>query len=240
MSFYKTQLKNKEEVAEGTMAFFFEKPTGFEYKAGQHISITIPNPPETDNEGNTRIFSLASAPYKEDLMIATRMRDTAFKRTLKNMEIGTEVHIDGPSGIFYLHEDSTVPAVFLAGGIGITPFLSIATQAGHDQLSHRIYLFYSNRRPEDSAFLEELSDQEGINRNFKLVGTMTEIEKSNFPWLGEKGYIDSNMLKNHLDDLARPVYYIAGPPAMTTSMREMLSRAGVPPENIRFENFFGY
>ena len=89
------KLNGREQVAEGTMAFHFDKPDGFEFLAGQAIDVTLLNPPETDAEGNIRTFSIASPPFEERLMIATRMRDTAFKRALKSMPLGTPVKIDG-------------------------------------------------------------------------------------------------------------------------------------------------
>jgi ferredoxin-NADP reductase len=89
---------------------------------------------------------------------ATRMRDTAFKRVLKTMEIGTEVSLDAPYGSFTLHNNPKIPAVFLTGGIGVTPVRSIVLQAAHDNLPHKIFLFDSNRRPEDAAFLNELME----------------------------------------------------------------------------------
>jgi len=102
---YRSMLKKREEVAEGTMAFYFEKSEGFEFVAGQHIVMTHINPPETDAEGDRRVFCMASAPHEADLIFAMRMRDTAFKRVLATMPIGTEVEIDGPYGSFVLHDD---------------------------------------------------------------------------------------------------------------------------------------
>jgi enoyl-CoA hydratase/carnithine racemase len=90
----------------------------------------------------------ASAPFEDQLMFVTRMRDTAFKRSLKKVPLGTVVKMDSAMGSFTLHKNSAKPAVFLAGGIGITPFSSIVRQADHDQAPHKLYLFYSNRRPE--------------------------------------------------------------------------------------------
>ena len=145
------KLKDRKEVAEGTMAFRFEKPSGWTFKAGQYLDMTLLNPSETDSEGNVRSFSIASAPHEETLMVATRMRDTAFKRVLKTMPIGTAVKIEGPSGDLILQNDSTRAAVFLAGGIGITPFRSIVHWAAKEKLPQRVFLFYSNRRPEDAA-----------------------------------------------------------------------------------------
>ncbi len=233
-------LTRHEEVAEGTMAFHFAKPAEFQFRAGQSIDITLLNPPESDAEGNTRAFSIASAPFDADLMIATRMRDTAFKRVLRNAAPGHEVKIEGPSGSFVLHRKVEKPAVFLAGGIGITPFLSIIRQAAHDKASHQLYLFYSNRRPEDAAFLDVLLAARTQNTNFHLIATMTEMDKSHRPWTGETGFINSDMLARHLPSLQGPIYYLAGPPAMVAAIRRMLTGAGVDEDDIRTEEFSGY
>src|SRR4051812_46335749 len=115
------KLIKKEEIANGTMAFYFTKPEGFDYKGGQSIDLTMSNPPETDAEGNTRAFSLTSSPHEDFLSIATRMRDTAFKRVLKNAGETLRLSIEGPFGSMTLHNDASKPAIFLAGGIGITP-----------------------------------------------------------------------------------------------------------------------
>lgn len=229
-----------EEVAEGTMAFHFEKPADFQFRAGQAVDITLLNPPETDAEGNTRAFSIASAPFDGDLMVATRMRDTAFKRVLRNAAPGLQVKIEGPSGSFVLHRKAEKPAVFLAGGIGITPFLSIIRQATHDKAPHQLYLFYSNRRPEDSAFLDELLEAATQNPNFHLIATMTEMDKSHRPWNGETGFINSDMIAKHLPSLQGPIYYLAGPPAMVAAMRSILTGLGVDEDDIRTEEFSGY
>jgi len=233
-------LQKRDEVAEGTMAFHFAKPAGFEFKAGQSIDLTLINPPETDEEGNTRAFSIASAPSDPDLMIATRMRDTAFKRVLRSMPLQTQVKIAGPFGSFTLHKNSAKPAVFLAGGIGITPFHSIIRQAEHDHAPHQIYLFYSNRRPEDTAFLDVLSPASKSNPNFHLIATMTEMDKSQREWKGETGFISKEMLTKHIPSLQGPIYYLAGPPEMVAVMQRLLTETGIDEDDIRTEEFSGY
>jgi ferredoxin-NADP reductase len=237
---YKTRLKRKQEVAYGTMAFFFEKPEGFSYKAGQFADYTLINPSETDAEGNTRGFSLMSAPYEDDLALATRMRDTAFKRVLRAMDVGTELTLDAPYGSFTLHNNTSIPAVFLTGGIGVTPVRSIVLQAVHDVRPHRILVFYSNRRPEDAAFLEELTRLQPSKPNYSFVGTMTQMEQSDREWHGETGFITEAMLLKYVDDLSLPIYYVDGPPAMVSAMRKLLADAGVDDDNIRTEEFTGY
>src|SRR5215468_3603929 len=166
---YASKLLNRTDAGEGTMAFHFERPPGFDFKPGQSADLTLLDPPETDSEGNVRTFSIASAPFEDQLMFATRMRDTAFKRSLKTVPLGTSVKMEQAIGSFTLHKNSRKPAVLLTGGIGITPFLSIVKQADHERLPHKLYLFYSNRRPEDAPFLESLNNLEKSNPNFHLI-----------------------------------------------------------------------
>ena len=234
------KLKDRNEVAEGTMAFRFEKPSGWTFKAGQYLDMTLLDPPETDSEGNVRSFSIASAPHEETLMVATRMRDTAFKRVLKTMSFGTAVKIEGPSGDLILQNEVTRTVVFLAGGIGITPFRSIVHWAAKEKLPNRIVLFYSNRRPEDAPFFAELQGLEGDNPKYQLIASMTEMKKSHRPWNGETGLIDQEMLGRYLKGAASPIYYIAGPPAMVKGLHEMLNKAGMNDDDIRAEEFAGY
>src|SRR5665213_3603799 len=163
------KLLSRHEIAEGTMAFRFERPANWAFKAGQYLDMTLLDPPETDSEGSVRSFSIASGPHEETLMVATRMRDTAFKRVLRTMPLGTAVKIEGPSGDLILQNDSARAAVFLAGGIGITPFRSIVHWAAKEKLPNRIVLFYSNRRPEDAPFLAELQSLERDNPKYKLI-----------------------------------------------------------------------
>jgi ferredoxin-NADP reductase len=165
-NYLSVKLKNREDVAERTMAFRFERPPGWTFKAGQSIDMTLADPRETDSEGNTRAFSIASAPQEDTLMVATRMRDTAFKRTLKGLPLGSTVKIEGPFGNLTLQNNAAKTAVLLAGGIGITPFRSIVFRAAREKLPHRIFLFLSNRRPEDAPFLEELQRLENDNANY--------------------------------------------------------------------------
>jgi len=241
---FEIALKGEKQIAEGTMAFIFEKPEGFRFKAGQHLRMTLINPPETDSEGDSRFFSLASTPQDPDIVIAMRMRDTAFKRVLKNMQIGEKVRIqimlDVPHGAFALHDDSSKPAVFIVGGIGIVPAFSMIKDATERKLPHKLFLFYSNRRLEDAPFLEELQKLAQQNPSFRLIATMTEAEKSAKSWEGERGFINHAMLTKYLDDLQSPMYYVSGLPEMVSAMKKMLADSGVKENNIHAEEFTGF
>lgn len=241
---YDVILKGKVQIAEDTMAFHFEKPKEFHFKAGQHVRVTLIDPPETDSRGIRRFFSLANSPGEKDLILAMRMGPSAFKRVLEKMPVGGQVRIemlvDSPHESFTLHDDTSKPAIFLIGGIGIVPAFSIIKDWAERKLSHQVVLFYSNRRPEDAPYLNELQQLAKQNPAFKLVATMTAMERSSEPWSGETGYINPAMLRKYLSNHKSPVYYIAGLPEMVDAMRKTLSDIGIKPGGIHAEEFSGF
>jgi ferredoxin-NADP reductase len=239
---FEVALKGKRQIAESTYEFVLEKPANFHFKAGQHVRMSLINPPETDAEGHKRFLTMASTPNETDLVFAMRMRDTAFKRVLSHMQIGEKVLIqklvgDSPHGAFMLHEDASIPAVFIVGGIGIVPAYSMIKDALQRKLAHNLILFYANRRPEDAPYLKELQTLAKENPNFKLVATMTEPEKSVKAWKGETGLINRAMLDKYLDGLKSPIYYESGLSEMVKAMQAVLADAGVPKDNVRAEEF---
>jgi ferredoxin-NADP reductase len=237
---FEAALTGRGLVADRTMAFRFAKPTGWTYRAGQFVDITLLDPPETDAEGNTRGFSISSAPSEDVIMITTRLRDTAFKRVLQTMPLGTPVRIEGPFGDLRLHHADR-PAVVLTGGIGITPFRSILLETSRaGGLPYPVVVLYANRRPEDAAFLDELADMAKQDANLTFVPTMTDMSASQRVWDGERGRIDPSMLGRHLDGVTNAIYYLTGPPGMVQGLRTMLIDGGVDEDDIRTEEFTGY
>ena len=221
------------------MTFRFAKPADWTYRAGQFVDITLLDPPETDAEGDTRGFSISSAPSEDMIMITTRLRDTAFKRVLQTMPIGTRVKVEGPFGDLRLHQADR-PAVVLTGGIGITPFRSILVEtirAGG--LPYPVVVLYANRRPQDAAFLEELRTLAGQDEYFRFVPTMSGLDASD-TWDGERGRIDAAMLDRYLGGMTDAIYYLTGPPGMVHGLRTMLVESGVDEDDIRTEEFTGY
>ena len=240
MNLYETRLLGHEEIAAGTRAFRLARPPGFDFEAGQAITLVLVEPPPEDNS-RQRIFSLVSAPFEPELCIATRMREgSAFKRALAILPAGAPIRLRGPRGSMTLREGLLRPAVFIAGGIGITPFMSMLRQAAHDASGREFRLVYSNRRPEDAAFLDEL---EGLGRRlpgFRLCATMTDMTGSQRTWRGDTRGLGADVIADARQGLVAPEYFVVGPPGFVAAAREGLGALGVPVEDVRTEPFYGY
>ena len=240
MSVYRTSLLGRTRVADGTMAFQFERPKHFHFKPGQYVYLTIPDPEDGVASRITHAFSIASSPLSQDLLVTTRMRNTRFKRTLAVLPIGSAARILGPMGSFHLHNNTARPAVLLAGGIGVAPFLSILSYAAQEKLSHPLFLFYANRQLKDAAFIDDLWQLERENPRFRFVPTLTRTTNPGPSWRGRTGHISSEMLFAQVGQVRGPIYYIAGPPDMVAATIQTLGNAGVNEDDIRTEEFAGY
>lgn len=221
------------------MSFYFStKGTDYSFRAGQHAKFMLLNPPFTDEGGNSRTFSFASSPtHKDFIMIATRMRDTAFKNSLAEIPIGTRLQVLPATGFFLLPPQEK-PVVFLAGGIGIAPFRSMTEYATESELSHKIYLFYSNKTVSLAAFLADFEKWQDENPSLTVVPTVTE--ETLVDWKGEKGRISGELVKKYLSNIQEPSYYIAGPDKFVVAVYQMLEGLGVGQEKIKTEEFTGY
>ena len=240
MAIHEVTLQSRETVAEGTEAFHFSRPEGFAFKAGQAIDLILPALEGSNPDAAKHAFSIVNAPGEPGITIATRMRPSTFKRALGALKPGDKAKVDGPFGSLTLHKDASRDALFVAGGIGITPFMSIVRHAAAGADARRRVLLYSNHRPEDAAFLAELQAGARSAPALRLVPTMTAMQRSKSPWTGEARRIDAAMVRAAAQGLARPIAYLAGPPEMVAAAREILVAAGIDEDDIRAEEFFGY
>ncbi|GAA3987071.1 hypothetical protein GCM10022279_07600 [Comamonas faecalis] len=241
MAIYTTHLLSRTEVAQGTMAFHIEKPEGFSYKPGQAFEIGLTGlDASTPQEDVSHAFSIVAAPSEKELVFATRMRDSNFKRALKVLPIGAPLTIDGPFGSLTLHKKTERAGVLIAGGIGITPFMSMLRNAAEQQTPQDLLLLYSNRRTQDTAFLEELQQLEKRNPRFRMIATMTDPAGSTPPWTGTSGMIDADFIRKAVAGLNDPIVYISGPTPMVEAMRNAAEAAGIDEDDLRSEEFFGY
>jgi ferredoxin-NADP reductase len=231
------RLLAREVVGEATLVLRFSRPPGFAHLAGQHVALSLPAAGAADARGLTRTLTIASAPDDADLLFATRISGSAFKQAAQAMPIGATARIGEATGDFVLAAQAQRPVVFIAGGVGVTPFRAMIRHAVRARWPHRITLFHVCRRAADAVFLDELRATAGSDGTIRVVATLTDPPPD---WSGETGRISPEMLRRHLGDPAAALYFLAGPPAMVEASRQALGEIGVPPGDIRSEEFFGY
>jgi ferredoxin-NADP reductase len=230
-------VKEKQEVARGTLLVVFDlRGQEVDFRPGQYFWVELLNSPYEDEKGLRRHISVVTSPTERGVLgLCTRLRDTAFKKTLAELAVGDEVEVEEPKGNFVLPEDTSRPYVFLAGGIGITVFRSMLRYIADTGDPYDVTLVYSNRDRESTPFLKELQALEQTLPGFKLVLTMTQDEG----WEGESRYIGADLLREHLDgEPADYTYLIAGPPPMVEAAVAALE--GVPEEQVLPDRFSGY
>jgi len=261
-SLYHLTLLEKQKF-EGTdiMSFRFSKQneqqegdqgngkSSLDYKAGQYAFFDIGGV-NNDPKGPIRHFTISSSPTENFIMLSTRIRDTPYKKRLLSLEEGVKVKVRGPQGKFVLHEDYSKPAIFLSGGIGVTPFRSMIKYSTDKQLPVKIIMFDSNRDEKNILFKNEFDAFANSNKNLRIIYTISEEEGgqvreqiSSSKWEGERGRIDEAMLTKYLseDDIKNSIFYTCGPPGMLKAMQKLLQdELHIPNERIMIEEFTGY
>ena len=235
----RARIKEKRDVAKGTLLVTLDLlGEELEFTPGQYFHVTLPDLGDDDEKGLRRHITVVTSPNEKGVLgFATRMRDSAFKRTLRELPVGSEVEVEPPKGQFGLPEDPSRPLVFVAGGIGITVFHSMLRYIHEEQLAYDVTLIYSNRDRASTAFLEELRELEQALPGFRLVLTMTQDPD----WEEETRKVDAEFVKDYLgEDLDRYTFLVAGPPAMAEGVQGALQEAGVRNENVSAERYSGY
>ncbi len=219
-----------------------------DYNAGQFAFFDIGGV-NSDPKGPIRHFTISSSPTEDFIMFTTRIRDSPYKKRLSALEEGAKVEIRGPEGQFVLHDDYSKPAVFLSGGIGVTPFRSMIKYATDKQLPLKIIMFDSNRDPDNILFKKEFDDWTTLNKNLKIIYTVSEDKHDedqsnvNNGWKGEYGRINKAMILKYLDSTLsnNSIFYICGPPSMLKAMQSLLQdELKISKEKIKVEEFTGY
>jgi ferredoxin-NADP reductase len=237
---YNSKLIERNRIGSDVMIVRMKKPEGFEFLAGQYCAVTVPDIGFRDERGLRRIFSIASSPLEKDLLFAMKMSESALKKTLAEMSPGADLEIEKPVGSLVLPEETGVPLVFLAGGVGITPFRSMVRYSADAGTGHSITLFYSSQTPEETPFLEELQRISGQDRRIAAIITMTRVGEDRSRWSGLTGRVNPEMIREGCKEWERAAYYIAGPPGMSSALNQTLQGMNISPERIQTELFAGY
>lgn len=219
------KLLNKREENKDTFSLIFEKSKGFSFYPGQYLDVKLPISDRNGDtkSGDTRAFTISSSPTEPFLMITPKQGLSNFKKALEKLNIGNTISTSHPVGTFTLDESS--PAIFIAGGIGITPFRSIIKYAYDQNLTTPITLIYSNS-DQNFLFKNELDQWRKLYPKLKIIYHNTSIN----------GHLTSLPDINYHS----PIYYLAGPPKMVDDFEKILLEIGIDEVNIRYDRFDGY
>lgn len=214
-------LREKIELAKDTFEFVFDKPADFTYVSGQYMEWTIPHSP-ADSRGVRRYFTISSAPEDTTLRLGVKMypNGSTLKQTLSSLSSGSVIYGMHPVGDFVLPANQETPVVFVAGGIGITPFMSmIRSHVAHKSL-RKIILFYANKTHEEIAYLEELT-----NSGIQVVHILGSGESAPVDFVYERGFINAEMISKYVADIASCECYISGPHGMVVNYTKLFADA---------------
>ncbi|HSE56807.1 MAG TPA: PAS domain-containing protein [Candidatus Paceibacterota bacterium] len=231
MKLFKAPIISRKEIAEHTVEVTFAVPAhDFEFQAGQYVRITIPELTIPDPRGNYRDFSIVSSPNERAAFtIAVRASESGFKKTLLELPLGSEVQVTGPHGEFTLPKNPDRPIVYIAGGIGITPFMSHFQFAFEEQLAYKFIVLYSNTALANTPYLAELDNFAKQHHDFTVEKIFAPIEEK---------HIRERIMG--VMEITTPLWFLAGPPAMISLVRKILLALGVSEGTIHIEEFLGY
>lgn len=235
MAIYQLLLIEQKQVANQTIEFIFDKPDNFKFTPGQYGGFTLID--QKTNTPITRRFSLLSSPEENVIRITTRVQESNFKNALLALKPKDTIKFAGPTGTFVLHHDVTVPAVLIAGGIGITPFYSMIQHLQQTQITRPIVLFYGNNTIADAAYFQELTALAQQQPSFTFIPI---LQNPSPDWQGEKGFITASLIDNYFDCSKPAVFYVCGSPAMVQAMQRVLVELEIHVDNVKVEDFPGY
>lgn len=210
----------------------------FPYLPGQHLTYTLDALAFPDERGNRRHFTISSSPTEEGIvMFTTRMRGSGFKETLRHSPIGYELACGTPLGRFVLPAGKPRRHVFVAGGIGVTPYRSILRHELDTNGGIEVVMICHNRSQGEIIFRQQLDAIASRLSNLSLVHVLSHPEPG---WAGETGNPEEALIRKWVVDPDRSLFWLSGPPAFVRTYRELVKRMGVKEEAIRTERFVGY
>lgn len=207
---------------------------GFDFKAGQFATFRILKEGSPNNFGKSYTITSLSG---DDFLAITVKKMGAFSGALYGLEIGDKMAVAGPYGNFYPSESEKAPIVFLAGGIGVTPFYAVIKDFYKRAVNRKIFLLYSNRSRADIIFFKELEEISNKWENLKIIYILTR-EKEKYPEISEYERLNIGMLRKYLGDLGGKDYFICGPSNFVSDMREQLKNNEIERDRIKVEAFY--
>lgn len=232
-------LKKIKPISADCYDFIFTAKQKFNFESGQYLEWTLPHP-HPDNRGNRRYFTVASAPDDNTLSVGVKFypRSSTFKKTLLAMQPGDQIVASQRAGDFVLPKNKKQKMVFIAGGIGITPFHSMIMHLLNRLERRPIIMFYASRTKEDFAYTKDFDAAE-VELGIKTVYCISNKQSIPPDWKGERGYMNGQMIQKYVPDYAERVFYLSGPHTMVASFEETLKNMGVSARHIKKDFFPG-
>ena len=237
MAEFETEVSDIIRRTRNVKSFRFGIKEEVNFKPGQFFFVTI----KIEGMERTKHFSFSNSPTEKGYVEFTkRITESPFSKTLDRLKAGDWAKLRMPYGSFTF-EGEYEKIAFLSGGIGITPIRSICKFVTDKGLPTDIVLLYGNNKEEDIIFRQDLDGMRSVNKNIRLVYTLTSPDVDQQLWQGRTGYVDDKMIKEEISDFNERTFYICGPPGMVESLINILkNRLSIPEDKIKIENFAGY
>lgn len=234
------RLKEKIQVAPDIFDFVFTAPNKFVFTPGQYMEWTLAHA-HSDTRGERRYLTVASSPTEDTVRIGVRFNTppSSFKKELASLDQSREIVASQISGDFVLPKNPKQKLVFLAGGIGVTPFRSMVKYLLDTKQRRDIILFYTAKNPEEFAY-KEVFDQAVASLGIKVIYTITDTQNIFPGWQGKVGRIDTKMIQEAVPDYTERLFYFSGPQTMIKAFEKTLKDMGVPDKHMKQDYFPGF
>lgn len=232
------RFKNKTEIGANLYEIVMAKGGSFDYKPGQYLEWTLPHK-GVDSRGNRRYFTIASSPTESDIKLGIKLfpDSSSFKNALVNLKPNDLMIGAALAGDFVLPSDPNQKLVFIAGGIGVTPFRSMIQYLNDTNQKRDIVMFYTCVSDKEFAYQSIFEKAKAIGLKTVYVLTGKGVPTT---WQGEAGFLSPELIKKHTSDYAERTYYLSGPVVMVNSYKKLLSDMGIPPTRIVTDYFPGF
>lgn len=231
-------LEKKIDETADIKRFILKTEAPFLYQAGQWGFLQF----EKNGQNFSKPLSFCGSPKDGFVEFATIISNSEYKQNLNSLALGDKMSIKGPMGNFTLKDLNNSPVAFLAGGIGITPFMGMIKDSHLNNINLDAVLFYANRTPNTIAYKKDLELLESKIKKLKVVHLLSNLEeKDKSTWQGETGYIRKEIILKYMDNPQNRHFFIVGPPPFVNAMKDLLlNELQVPSNQVILEQFAGY
>ena len=233
------KLREKVQIAPDIYDFIFAPTMNLAFAPGQYMEWTLGHK-DPDNRGNRRFFTLASSPTEHNIRLGVKFyRDpSSFKQALLSLDQSREIVAAQVAGDFVLPENPQQKCVFIAGGIGITPFRSMIKFLLDTHQPRPITLFYVNRTIDDIVY-KDIFNQAQQQLGIKTIYVLTDARNHPLSWQGTIGHISAQLIKEEVPDYMDCMFYISGSKGMVDSFKELLRQLDIKGDHIKTDFFAG-